>query len=34
MRIKMIALDMDRTTLNAEGKLSEETKEALEKENS
>lgn len=30
MSIKMIALDMDRTTLNADGKLSEETKEALE----
>lgn len=30
MCIKMIALDMDRTTLNAEGKLSEETKRALE----
>lgn len=30
MSIQMIALDMDRTTLNAEGKLSEETKRALE----
>lgn len=30
MTIKCIALDMDRTTLNAEGKLSEKNKEALE----
>lgn len=30
MSIKMIALDMDRTTLDAEGRLSEETKAALE----
>ncbi len=30
MSIKLIALDMDRTTLNAEGRLSGETKEALE----
>lgn len=30
MSIKCIALDMDRTTLNAEGKLAEETKKALE----
>ncbi len=30
MNIKCIALDMDKTTLNAEGKLSEKNKEALE----
>ena len=30
MKIKCIALDMDRTTLSAEGKLSQKNKEALE----
>ncbi len=30
MKIKCIALDMDKTTLNAEGKLSKKNKEALE----
>ena len=29
MSIKCIALDMDRTTLNAQGKLSKENREAL-----
>lgn len=31
MNIKLIALDMDRTTLNSDGQLEEETRQALEK---
>ena len=32
MNIKLIALDMDRTTLNADGRLSEKTKKAEKKQ--